>query len=203
MADRSGGGTGASGASGAAGVAVERLRLSRSSDHRGVASTALLRLRPGNAQPTRLDSGGGGFHADRDSGHRLTAMFFLPPDRKKKAEKRNNADATSQEQEGGPDYGGHLLLQPYKGGEGADEGQNSGREGAVTVEAKANRLVVWRSDQVTNARTQNKEGNGGGEDNDDGGDDDDDDTADLYAIQFWMHGIYIGENNNGNEEAAA
>jgi hypothetical protein len=164
------------------------------------ASTALLRLRPGCRQPRRVDCDttgkgpgcpGGG---DNDSGHRVSALYFLPPLRRRQLGS-GKGDAGG----GGGNFGGVLRLQnvaaarddfagPTEGGGlgGALAGKAGTADGATEVAPAADRLVLWRSDLVSNERSTvvaasdspgGVEGDGLGEE------------ADLYALVFWMHGV--------------
>ena len=146
------------------------------------ASTALLRLGPGARQPRRVDCAAGG---SEDSGHRVSALYFLPPARRPAVAKgaaaagaRGGSRGGSGPGSGGAEFGGELVLlggssagpacQPPAGSEAAGE----------VVGAAGDRLVLWRSELVHNERRPVvPAGPPPGTE------------ADLYAVAFWMHGI--------------
>ena len=76
----------------------------------------------------------------------------------------------------------------------AGEQGTGGDEQAVTIEAVPNRLVLWRSDLVTNARTEcSPKASATAASS----------TASLYAIQFWMHGVYLDSDSTMDSTASA
>ena len=132
--------------------------------------------------------------AGRDSGHRLTALLFLPPDIITTTPTTTPLSATATVQCKEEDFGGHLVLQSlHPSTTPASQAPQASRPDTMAaaatstlIEAKPNRLVIWRSDSVINSRTDCKKAARTGES--------EGNEASLYAIQFWMHGMYLHDD---------
>jgi len=197
-------------------------------------STGLLRLRPGCRQPPRVDcnsgrlstgaagavgaagaasaaggGGKGGSGGTDDSGHRVTALYFLPPSVRPSVHPSVHPSSTASAPGGQPvhdvgkgggdgassgggdeRFGGGLRLQnaaaaalaPAAAAVAAAPSsleQGPSAGAAAAVGAVGDRLVLWRSDLVRNERERVTTPAQGQPS----------EAADLFALVFWMHGV--------------